>query len=62
MHKERVQKLLSTEYMSSQSSAEESGAEDGTATGSFLRVKRIAWIKKYRDAFHMIDKGILCHP
>ena len=56
-YKERMQKLLSVDYMSSESSAEESETEGDTVARSFLRVKRIPWLKrKYRDAFHAIDK------
>lgn len=54
-HKDRVRSLLTADYMSSESSAEES---DG---GSILRVKKVVWLKKkYRDAFHAIDKAYYC--
>ena len=57
-YKEKMQKLLSVDYMSSESSAKESETEGGTVARSFLRVKRIPWLKKkYREAFHAIDKA-----
>lgn len=52
--------LLTADYMSSESSAEDSDQDqDGTVlTGSFLRVKRVKWLKKkFRDSFHAIDKA-----
>ena len=53
-YKERINTLLTTDYMSSESSAEESG--DDNINRSSLRVKRLQWLKKkYRDDFHHID-------
>lgn len=49
--------------MSSESSAEESDHDQSGAVGgrSFLRVKKVVWLKKkYRDAFHAIDKAYYC--
>ena len=58
MYKNRLQKLLSVDYMSSESSADESETEGVTVARLFLRVKRIPWLKKkYRDTFHAIDKA-----
>ena len=59
-HKDRVRLVLTADYMSSESSAEESDCdESGTiVSGSFMRVKKIIWLKKkYRDSFHAIDKA-----
>ena len=54
LHKQRVKTLLQCDYMSSESSADESG--DEAIKSSILRVKKIVWLKKkYRDAFHQID-------
>ena len=50
--------LLTIDFMSSESSADESENEDESVRRSVLRVKKIAWLKKkYRDAFHQIDKS-----
>ena len=50
---------MSMDYMSSESSAEESESTEGgtiTLKRSVLKVKRLPWLrKKFRDAFHMID-------
>ena len=54
LHKQRVKTLLQCDYMSSESSADESG--DEAIKSSILRVKKIVRLKKkYRDAFHQID-------
>ena len=50
--------LLAIDYMSAESSADESENEDGSVMRSVLRMKKIMWLKnKYRDAFHQIDKS-----
>ena len=49
----RVRKLLTTDYMSSESSDEEDTESGGR---SVLKVKKLLWLKKkYRNAFHQID-------
>lgn len=55
LHKDRVKKLLSLDFMSSESSGKES--DDGSAIScSVLKVKRITWLKKkYRNSLHQID-------
>ena len=59
MHKQRLQKLMQIEYMSSESSGEESDEENvGGIKRSVIVVKKIVWLrKKYRDAFHQIDSA-----
>ena len=49
--------LLSVDYMSSESSDEETVSADSTlTTRPVLKVKKLVWLKKkYRDAFHQID-------
>lgn len=56
-HKQRISKLLSTDYMSSESSGEESGDDIAGYTKPVLKVKKLVWLRtKYRDAFHQIDR------
>lgn len=57
-HKERVRKLLSVDYMSSESSGEESGDDPATRYRKpVLRVKKLIWLRsKYRKALHQIDQ------
>ena len=55
-HKQRIQTLLTTDYMSSESSAEESDGDITTVEKSVLIIKKLPWLRrKYRDAFHQID-------
>ena len=55
LHKQRVRKLLTTDYMSSESSDEDD--TDAESIGrSVLKVKKLIWLKKkYRNALHQID-------
>lgn len=57
LHKQRISKLLTTEYMSSESSEEENDEDCPTSIGkAVLKVKKLVWLKKkYRDALHQID-------
>ena len=54
---QNIRMLLSSDYMSSESSGEES---DNNVTGyrkPVLKVKKLVWLqRKYRDAFHQIDR------
>ena len=53
----QMERLMKIEYMSSESSAEESD-EEGVGHGkrSVMTVKKLVWLKKkYRDAFDLID-------
>ena len=55
LHKQRVRKLLTTDYMSSESSDEDEADTDSIGR-SVLKVKKLIWLKKkYRNAFHQID-------
>ena len=55
LHKQRVRKLLTTDYMSSESSDEDDTNAESISR-SVLKVKKLVWLKKkYRNAFHQID-------
>ena len=55
IHKQRVRKLLTTDYMSSESSDEDDANAESIGR-SVLKVKKLVWLKKkYRNAFHQID-------
>ena len=57
VHKQLLKKLMTIDYMSSESSVDESDEENGAGVKrSVITVKKITWLKKkYRDAFHKID-------
>lgn len=53
-HKDRIRRLLSVDYMSSESSGEESDDDPVTAyRRPVLKVKKLVWLR--RNSFHQID-------